>query len=167
MRENGIVLAGGLIIGNPGDDYESIEETFKFARDLKIDFCGIQFLVPYPKTAIRKKLLESGLLINKDNYKLYDGGFAIARTKYLNEKELRLIKYKLAKKYFKNRKVNTFTALMKHKKTSLKLFKGGVRLLPDLISFLLFGKIKRLFLNENKIVNLHLRKKLKANEFNI
>lgn len=167
LQEYGIVVAGGLIIGNPDDDYESMEETFKFARDLKVDFAGVQFLVPYPKTPIREKLLESGLLINKDNYKLYEGGFAAARTKYLNEKELRFAKYRLTKKYFRSRKVNTFRALMKHKKESLRLFKGAVGLLPDLISFLLLGKIKKLFLSENKIVNRHFQEKLKVNEFNI
>jgi radical SAM superfamily enzyme YgiQ (UPF0313 family) len=167
LQENGIVVAGGLIIGNPDDDYESIEETFKFARDLKVDFAGVQFLVPYPKTVIRKKLLKNGLLINKDNFKRYEGGFAIARTKYLNENELKSIKHKMAKKYFKNRKVNTFSVLLKHKKSSLKLLKGGVGLIPDLISFLILGKMIKLFLNENKIADRHYQKKLKTNEFNI
>ena len=167
LQENGIVVAGGLIIGNPDDDYESIEETFKFARDLKVDFAGVQFLVPYPKTVIREKLLKDGLLINKDNFKLYEGGFATARTKYLNENELNSIKHKMAKKYFKSRKVNTFNVLLKHKKSSLKLLKGAVGLIPDLIGFLLFGKMMKLFLNENKIADRHFQKKSKTNEFNI
>lgn len=167
LQENGIVVAGGLIIGNPDDDYESIEETFKFARDLKVDFAGVQFLVPYPKTVIREKLLKDGLLINKDNFRLYEGGFATARTKYLNENELKSIKHKMAKKYFKSRKVNTFKVLLKHKKSSLKLLKGAVGLIPDLIGFFIFGKMMKLFLNENKIADRHFQKKLKTNEFNI
>ncbi len=167
LRENGIVVGGGLIIGNPDDDSESIEETFKFARELKVDFAGVQFLVPYPKTRIREMLLEAGLILNKDNYKLYEGGFAITRTKYLNEEELTFLKHHLAKKYFKNRKVNTFQVLLKHRRASMQLFRGAVGLVPDLVAFALLGKVKRLFQGDNKVVQRHMRKKLKVNEFNI
>jgi radical SAM superfamily enzyme YgiQ (UPF0313 family) len=167
LRENGIVIGGGFIIGNPDDDYESIETAFKFARELQVDFDAFQFLTPYPKTKIREKLIENDLLINKDNYRHYNGGIVVARTKFLNENELRLIKYKLTKKYFKTTKINTFKAIMKHKKTSMKLFKGAVGLIPNLIGYLFLEKIKKLLLDEKKLVNKNLEQKLKINEFNI
>ncbi len=167
LKENGILVAGGFIVGNPDDDYERIEKTYKYANHLMVDFVAIQILVPYPKTEIREKLLEEGLLVNIDNYEHYNGGFCNVRTKYIDEKQLMYIKFKLRKKYFKSRQTNTFKALMKNKKTSLRLFHGGIKILPILIGHILLEKIRRLFLTENQIYNRYLEQLAKLNDFNI
>lgn len=167
LHKNRILVAGGFIIGNPDDNYESIEETYKFARDLAVDFAAIQFLVPYPKTPLRKKLLESDLLLNRDNYEQYNGGFCNIRTKYLNNEQLTSIKFKLKKKYFKSRKANVFRAIMKNKRLSLRLFKGIIKMLPVFIGFMLYEKIKRFFLTEDQIFRKYLLGLSNLNKFNI
>ncbi|UCH96467.1 MAG: cobalamin-dependent protein [Candidatus Aminicenantes bacterium] len=167
LKENHILVAGGFIIGNPDDDYESIEGTYKFAYDLAVDFIAIQLLVPYPKTLIREKLLESGLLINRDNYEQYNGAFCNIRTKYLNDEQLMSIKFKLRKKYFKTRKGNSFKAIMKNKRLSLRLFNRIIMILPVLVGFMLFEKIKKLFLTEDQIFKKYVQGLSNLNNFNI
>lgn len=167
LRRNNILVVAGLIIGNPDDDYDSIEKTIKFASDLKCDFEGIQFLVPYPKTEIRKKLAEGDLLVNKDNFNLYNGAFASANTRYLSHRQLEFIKFKLANKYFKKMEVGTFKAFLKRRTASLRLLRGGISLLPEMIGIFLLGKIRRIFSTEYKIFKKDKQKMLKLNEFNI
>jgi radical SAM superfamily enzyme YgiQ (UPF0313 family) len=167
LRKNNILVVAGLIVGNPDDDYESIEETIKFASDLMCDFEGIQFLVPYPKTGIRKKLTESGLLVNEDNYSLYNGAFANAKTKHLSDEQVEFIKFKLTEKYFKKMEVGTFKAFLKGKKASLKLLKGGISLLPEMAGIFVLGKIRGLFSSEKKMYMINKQNMLKLNEFNI
>ncbi len=166
LKKNSILISGGLIVGNPNDDYQSIKETFEFARKLKVDFIGNQFLVPYPKTEIRDKLLEAGLLTNIDNYKMYHGSFANVRTKYLSNKQLSFIKYKLSKKYFKMREVNVIKAIMKNKRISLRFFKGKIiTIFLRYLYFALHKQIKRLCMNEERIFYQYLQRESKLNEF--
>lgn len=167
LKENGIFISGGLIIGTPEDDNNSIEDTFKFASDLKVDFIAVQILVPYPKTEIRDELMESNLITNKENYRLYNTTISNIRTKYLNDEHLTFIRYKLLKKYFKTRKINILRAFKKDKRTSLKFLKGAIKLLPDIFNFLFNEKIMRLFLGEKQIFNNSLKKESKLNTFNI
>lgn len=167
LKENGILISGGFIIGTPEDDYNSIEDTFKFASDLKVDFIAVQILVPYPKTEIRDELMESGLITNKENYRLYNTGVSNIRTKYLNDEDLTFIRYKLLKKYFKTRKVNILRAFKKDIRVSLRFLMGVIKFLPGIFSLLFNEKIKRLFLSEKHIFNYSLKKESKLNTFKI
>jgi len=167
LRKNGILISSGLIIGNPEDDCESIEENFRFAKDLKVNFYGVQFLVPYPKTEIRDILSDKGLLVHNESYHLYNGGTAIARTKYLDDKELKFIKFKLTRKYFKNRKINALKALVKHRTVYARIYVGALKLIPELLNFSLIKKIKKIFMREEYLFKEYLKKVKKLNQFNI
>lgn len=167
LRDNDIVVAGGFIVGNPDDDYESIEETFKFARDLQVDFTGMQFLTPFPATPIRDKLLKQGFITNKDNYKLYNVGLVNVRTKHLSHEELGFFTYRLMEKYLKTKKSILFRIFMRNKKAAFRLFKGAVRLLPALLGSIFAGLFSRLFLSEKKRYRRYKQNIIKINEFNI
>ncbi|MFX0136403.1 MAG: B12-binding domain-containing radical SAM protein [Candidatus Hodarchaeota archaeon] len=168
LQNNGILISAGLIVGNPNDDYQSIKETFEFASKLKVDFAGNQILVPYPKTEIRDKLLKAGLLTNIDNYKVYNGDFANVRTKYLSDKQLSFIKYKLSKKYFKTRKIRVLNAIMKNKQSFLIFFNRKIiKLIFSSLSSVLLEKIKRLYMTEEQIFYQYLNNETKLNEFNL
>ncbi len=167
LKENGILISGGFIIGNPDDDYQSIHDTYKFAKTLKVDFGAIQILVPYPKTKMRDNLLESGLLVNRENYEKYDGSYANIKTKHLSDRQLNFIKYILSKKYFNTREFNILKIILKNKRKSMRFFKGGISLIPVVLDFFIITRIKRLFLSEQKVFFQHLQKVSKLNEFNI
>lgn len=167
LQKYGILVAGGLIIGNANDDYLSIEESFSFLSDLKVDFTDIQILVPYPKTEIRKRLLRQGYVINKDDYRHYNGCFANVRTKYLTDRQLDFIKFKLQEKYFKTRNASSLNAFKKNRKQFLSIFKGGIKLLPILLNLIMIEKITRLFSTEKQAFRNYMRAKAELNSFDL
>lgn len=99
LRKNGMVVFGGIIIGNPDDSEESIGKTFKFVKKLKLHVAGFVLLTPFPKTKVRQELIELGLLTNYDDYSKYNFYHANIRTKYLSSDELFKIRNKLDSKY--------------------------------------------------------------------
>lgn len=168
LKKNGFLVAGGIIIGSPDDDYQRIKETYQFADRLGVDFAGVQSLVPYPKTGIREELMAAGLITNIDNYKAYNGGLANVKTKYLSDRELSLIKYTFTKKYFKTRKLNALKALMKNRRQALKILKA--RILKILFTYLIshfHSKIKHLFLDEEQVFHRYIRGQENLNQFRI
>ena len=167
LQENDFMTTGGFIIGNPEDDYQDLEETYKFAKSLKTDFTAVQILVPYPKTGIREKLMRQGLVVCPDDFEMYDGGHPIVKTTYLDENQLFSARYIFGKKYLHVRVVNVFRAIWKFRKDSFPFVKGSIKLIPKAINAMLSGWIKRLFLSEKQMVDQHMQRVLNVNKFNI
>ena len=88
LKEQGIGVFGGFIIGHPQDTRDDIQSTFRFALDLGVDHPIIQCLTPYPKTQTRQELLACNLITNKENYSLYNGCNCNVRTKHLTNSQL-------------------------------------------------------------------------------
>ncbi|TKB28238.1 B12-binding domain-containing radical SAM protein [Desulfopila sp. IMCC35006] len=84
----GMMVVGGLIFGFPEDDENSIRENYEFFKSIHADAAYCQILTPYPKTAIRRQLLEDNLVTNLDDYKKYNGLWANVRTRYLDSGQL-------------------------------------------------------------------------------
>jgi len=91
LRDNGIICNGGIIVGNPDDNEESLWETFKIASDLNIDIPIFFILTPHAKTQIREELIELGMVTNLDDFSTYDGFHANVRTRYLTSDQLHKI----------------------------------------------------------------------------
>ena len=87
-HSNGIAVVGGLIFGLPEDDHQSIIDNYQFLKDVGSDAAYCQIITPYPKTEIRKTLLEQGLVTNPDDYRWYDGTWANVRTRHLDQDTL-------------------------------------------------------------------------------
>jgi radical SAM superfamily enzyme YgiQ (UPF0313 family) len=83
LQENGIKAVGGFIVGNPDDDRAAIRRTFAYARRLRLDFAIVQCLTPYPRTEMRRALLDEGLVTNADDWSRYNGYVANVRTRHL------------------------------------------------------------------------------------
>jgi len=84
----GMMVIGGLIFGFPEDDAASIRENYEFFKSIQADAAYCQVLTPYPKTEIRRQLLENKLITNRDDYKKYNGLWANVRTNYLDSAQL-------------------------------------------------------------------------------
>ncbi len=84
----GMLVQGLIINGFPEDDEDSIRETYEFLDSLHCDLMHGQILNPYPKTKIRKQLIEMDLIVNQTAYKKYNGFWANVRTKHLDEEQL-------------------------------------------------------------------------------
>jgi len=167
LKENGFVVAGGFIIGNPEDNYQEIEDTYRFAKSLRTDFSAVQILVPYPKTKIREILTENGLVVKPDDYEMYDGGHPIIKTKFLDENQLFSAKYRYAHKYLNVRASNVLKTLLKNGKISFPFLIGSLKLIPKALNTMMFGWIKRLLFSENQRIERYMKRVLKLNKFDI
>lgn len=98
LRKHNIAILAGCIFGYPEDTKESVIENFRKIKLLKPDIIYAQFMTPYPKTVLRQEMMDEGLIVNKDNYKDYDGFACNVRTRHLSQAELyRCLKKELAK----------------------------------------------------------------------
>lgn len=88
LRKYDIGIMGGFILGNPDDDSNSIRACFRFAKKVKVDLLMAQYLTPYPKTILRERLLNTGLVEFENNYSRYNGFHPIAKTRHLSLQEL-------------------------------------------------------------------------------
>ncbi len=88
LRDQGIGVFGGFIVGLPGDGRAEIRDVFRFALDLGVDHAIVQSLTPYPGTETRRELLEAGLVENADDFSRYNGFIANARTRHLSAREV-------------------------------------------------------------------------------
>ena len=57
-----------MIFGFPDDGEEEIIENYRFLKQTRADTAYCQILTPYPKTEIRRQLLDQGLVTNASNY---------------------------------------------------------------------------------------------------
>ena len=88
LRSHDIGILAGCIVGYPDDDKLSVKRNFRLIKKLKPDTIYAQYLTPYPKTVVRKELLDEGLIENIDDYDKYDGFTCNIRTRYLSRKSL-------------------------------------------------------------------------------
>jgi len=98
LRQHHMGIIAGGIVGYPDDDWESVKKQVRQIFGLKPDALYLQILTPYPKTALRQELLESGLIVNLEDYRTYNGFESNIRTKHLGCKELENLKWNLALK---------------------------------------------------------------------
>ncbi|MCF6155717.1 MAG: radical SAM protein [Candidatus Brocadia sp.] len=99
LHEHDIMIVGGMIIGNPNDKEEDIARNYEFFVDLHIDFFADQILTPYPKTGMRKELLNAGLITNRYDYSRYNCFWANVKTNHLGPEDLQFLRWKYNKKY--------------------------------------------------------------------
>jgi radical SAM superfamily enzyme YgiQ (UPF0313 family) len=92
LHRYGMLVVGGLIVGNPGDTRESIEANLEFARK-HVDWPYIQHPTPYPGTPMTKDFRDKGLIVN-DAVEEYDGTTAVVRTEYLSADEIEFMRWR-------------------------------------------------------------------------
>ncbi|HEU5181245.1 MAG TPA: radical SAM protein [Candidatus Polarisedimenticolia bacterium] len=88
LRQAGIIVIGGFIVGNPDDREEDIRATYRYVKEIGVDHGIVQCLTPYPKTELRRQLLEQNLVTNADDLDRYNGFIPNVRTKHLSQKDL-------------------------------------------------------------------------------
>jgi radical SAM superfamily enzyme YgiQ (UPF0313 family) len=99
LKRNKIMTIGSFILGLPDDTKESLYANFDYAKKIGLDMPLLNILTPHPKTEMREKLLEMGLITNPDDYSKYDLFGANIRTKYLSPEEIEEIRHKLDRRY--------------------------------------------------------------------
>lgn len=99
LHDQNIMIVGGMIIGHPDDNEESIAQNYEFFVRHNIDFFADQILTPYPKTGMREDMLKRGLVTNKNDFSRYNCFWSNVKTNHLSSDELQFIRWKYNKKY--------------------------------------------------------------------
>ena len=81
LHRHGLLVVGGLIVGNPNDTREAIDANLTFAKRY-VDWPYIQHPTPYPGTPMTREFLEQGLVVNR-RVEEYDGTTAVTRSAHL------------------------------------------------------------------------------------
>ncbi|MBT8339017.1 MAG: B12-binding domain-containing radical SAM protein, partial [Desulfatitalea sp.] len=87
----GIMVVGGMIFGFPDDTEEDIKANYRFLKSIAADTAYCQILTPYPKTGIRRQLLDQGLVTNPEHFATYNGIWANVRTRHLGADQLQYL----------------------------------------------------------------------------
>ncbi len=120
LQGYGITVIGSFIIGNPDDTRETVYENFHYANKIDVDIPLFLILTPFPKTEIRKELLNYELVTNKYDYSRYDLFHANVKTNYLTADDLEKIRDEIAFKIFK-KSSRFWRLLVKYPNFSIKL----------------------------------------------
>jgi anaerobic magnesium-protoporphyrin IX monomethyl ester cyclase len=108
LHRHGMLVVGGLIVGNPDDRRESIAANLEFARRY-VDWPYIQHPTPYPGTPMTRDFVERGLVVNS-RVDEYDGTTAVTRSAHLSSEEIEFMRWK-AERWMK---VRHLPAVLRH-----------------------------------------------------
>jgi radical SAM superfamily enzyme YgiQ (UPF0313 family) len=100
LRRHGMLVVGGLIVGNPDDGEESIQANLDFARQY-VDWPYIQHPTPYPGTPMTRDFIDRGLIVNR-RMEEYDGTTAVTRSAHLDAEEIEYLRWQ-AERWMKTR----------------------------------------------------------------
>jgi radical SAM superfamily enzyme YgiQ (UPF0313 family) len=92
LHRHGMLVVGGLIVGNPGDTRESIAANLEFARKY-VDWPYIQHPTPYPGTPMTRDFRDRDLIVN-EAVEEYDGTTAVVRTEHLEAEEIEFMRWR-------------------------------------------------------------------------
>lgn len=102
-KKLGLKVFGCFMIGLTGDNLETIEETFKFAKKLYPDMVFFQQAVPFPGTAFYAWVKENGYLRTEDYSKwLNKDGYlnCLVDYPYADHKQIEKIRDSLMSRYY-------------------------------------------------------------------
>jgi radical SAM superfamily enzyme YgiQ (UPF0313 family) len=92
LHRNGMLVVGGLIVGNPDDTSESVAANLTFAR-AHVDWPYIQHPTPYPGTPMTREFLDRDLIVNR-RVDEYDGTTAVTRSAHLDAGEIEFMRWR-------------------------------------------------------------------------
>jgi len=113
LKDNGIIIVGGLIVGNTDDDEEALWDTFRLSQKLGVDVPIFFILTPHAKTEIRDELLTGGFVTNPDDFSRYHGFAANIKTKHLTTQQIDDIVLQMYEAYYSNAHYLKFSQIRK------------------------------------------------------
>ena len=102
LHRHGMLVVGGLIVGNPDDGAASIAANLAFARRY-VDWPYIQHPMPYPGTPMTRDFASRNLIVN-ERVEEYDGTTAVTRSEHLAPEEIEYQRWK-AERWMKVRHI--------------------------------------------------------------
>ena len=87
LRDRGISIFGGVIIGFPGETKTMVRQTIQFAKSLELDTVQFTPITAFPGTPFFEEMKAKGM-ITSHNYKNYDLFRPMMRTEQLSNVEI-------------------------------------------------------------------------------
>ncbi|MCE7907830.1 MAG: radical SAM protein [Candidatus Omnitrophica bacterium COP1] len=87
-KEAGILTFAYFILGLPGENPETIEDTIRFARELDPDYCNFHIATPFPGTELYEEAKANGWLVHENWEQYEEMGSAVLRTPYISPEAL-------------------------------------------------------------------------------
>lgn len=97
-KKHGITCRTSYMFGNPGDTWETMEKSVRFARETLPDFVYINILRPYPGTVVYDWARKEGNLIREDWY--MNPTEAVMKLPNISREELMLSQKKAMKSFY-------------------------------------------------------------------
>jgi len=92
LRQHRMAVIAGCIIGYPDDTRETVRWQIRQILKLLPDSLYAMVLTPFPKTVVRRELLEAGLVVNPGDYRSYTSFEACIRTHHMSRRDLNHVK---------------------------------------------------------------------------
>jgi radical SAM superfamily enzyme YgiQ (UPF0313 family) len=111
LHRHGLLVVGGLIVGNPEDTRDAVAANLAFARKY-VDWPYIQHPTPYPGTPMTREFIDRQLIANS-HVDEYDGTTAVTRTAHLSAEDVEFMRWR-AERWMK---VRHMSAAFRHDPT--------------------------------------------------
>jgi radical SAM superfamily enzyme YgiQ (UPF0313 family) len=89
----GVRTASSFMLGLPGETFDDMEATFKFARKLDPDYVRFNIFVGYPGSSLYDEMIEQGL------YEKVDEFVALVKTKEFDFEKVKTIQKQYHRKF--------------------------------------------------------------------
>jgi len=86
-KEAGLRTHASFMVGLPGESYETMMDSRRFAEELDIEH-GYHFLAPFPGTTVKEEIADYDLELLTEDWARYDANSAIVRTSHLQPEEM-------------------------------------------------------------------------------
>ena len=87
LRNEGISIFGGVIIGFPGETMTMVRQNIQYAKSLDMDVVQFTPITAFPGTDFYDEMKSKGMIVT-NNYKYYDLFYPMMRTEQLTSIEM-------------------------------------------------------------------------------
>lgn len=100
LNKHDIAVWGGIMIGLPDDTAETVSDIYRYQYSLGVMMYACQIVTPYPETELRENYAKQGLIVNTDQYEMYDGYWPNIKTNHLSQFDLYYYRFLQEIKYY-------------------------------------------------------------------
>jgi radical SAM superfamily enzyme YgiQ (UPF0313 family) len=132
----GIKTMGFYMLGNPGEDEKTMQQTIDFAKKLRTDYAQFLLPIPYPRTKMYEEIKKNGKIFITDwsQYGQYEGS-ACFSYKNITPELLKAMLKKANKEYYFNFRylikqlfnIETYLFLPRRIKAALRILIGFLK----------------------------------------
>jgi radical SAM superfamily enzyme YgiQ (UPF0313 family) len=132
----GIKTMGFYMLGNPGEDEKTMQQTIDFAKKLRTDYAQFLLPIPYPRTKMYEEIKKNGKIFITDwsQYGQYEGS-ACFSYKNITPELLKAMLKKVNKEYYFNFRylikqlfnIETYLFLPRRIKAALRILIGFLK----------------------------------------